>query len=95
MKAKAEIVRDWLPRYTGRPLEEFGQYVLLVNFSEYVERFAARFNVPIVGRDRPMLSATADNITILSFGMGSAMAATTAGCWWPMLVLTSWLEKSR
>ncbi|MFO0962248.1 MAG: AMP nucleosidase [Phycisphaerales bacterium] len=77
MKAKAEIVRDWLPRYTGRPLEEFGQYVLLVNFSEYVERFAARFNVPIVGRDRPMLSATADNITILSFGMGSAMAATT------------------
>ena len=77
MKAKAEIVRDWLPRYTGRPLEEFGQYILLVNFSEYVERFAARFNVPIVGRDRPMLSATADNITILSFGMGSAMAATT------------------
>ncbi|MBI1302205.1 MAG: AMP nucleosidase [Phycisphaera sp.] len=77
MKTKDEIVRDWLPRYTGRRLEEFGQYVLLVNFSNYVEMFAERFGVPVVGRDRPMLSATAENITILSFGMGSAMAATT------------------
>jgi AMP nucleosidase len=77
MKTKDEIVRDWLPRYTGRRLEEFGQYVLLVNFSNYVEMFAERFGVPVVGRDRPMLSATAEDITILSFGMGSAMAATT------------------
>jgi AMP nucleosidase len=77
MKTKEEIVRDWLPRYTGRKLEEFGQYVLLVNFSNYVEMFAERFGVPVVGRDRPQLSATAENITILSFGMGSAMAATT------------------
>ena len=77
MKSKDEIVRDWLPRYTGRSLGEFGQYVLLVNFSNYVELFAERFGVPVVGRDKPMLSATAENITILSFGMGSAMAATT------------------
>ena len=77
MKTKEDIVRDWLPRYTGRKLEEFGQYVLLVNFSNYVEMFAERFGVPVVGRDRPMMSATAENITILSFGMGSAMAATT------------------
>jgi AMP nucleosidase len=77
MKTKEEIVRDWLPRYTGRKLEEFGQYILLVNFSNYVEMFAERFGVPVVGRDKPMLSATAENITILSFGMGSAMAATT------------------
>ena len=77
MKTKEEIVRDWLPRYTGRRLEAFGQYVLLVHFSNYVEMFAERFGVPVVGRDRPMLSATAENITILSFGMGSAMAATT------------------
>src|SRR6185295_11074967 len=38
--------------------------------------FAARFNVPIMGRDRPMQTATAEGITILNFGMGSAMAAT-------------------
>ena len=76
MKTKEDIVRDWLPRYTGRKLEEFGQYVLLVNFSNYVEMFAERFGVPVVGRDRPMMSATAENITILSFGMGSAMAGS-------------------
>lgn len=77
MKDKAEIVRDWLPRYTGRTLDEFGKYVLLVNFTNYVELFAERFGVPVSGRDKPMVSATAEDITILSFGMGSAMAATT------------------
>ncbi|HWA97731.1 MAG TPA: AMP nucleosidase [Pirellulales bacterium] len=76
MKTKDDIVRDWLPRYTGREIDEFGKYILLTNFSVYVDRFAARFGVPVVGRDKPMQSATAENITILNFGMGSAMAAT-------------------
>jgi hypothetical protein len=76
MKTKAEIVLDWLPRYTGRPLDQFGKYVLLTNFAHYVELFAARYGVEILGRDRPMQSATAQNITVLNFGMGSAMAAT-------------------
>src|SRR6478672_8573797 len=76
MKTKADIVQDWLPRYTGRSLDQFGRYVLLTNFTHYVELFAARFGVEILGRDRPMQSATAENLTILNFGMGSAMAAT-------------------
>jgi AMP nucleosidase len=73
---KTEIVHDWLPRYTGRPPEAFGQYVLLTNFNHYVDLFAEKFGVEVVGRDKPMPSATAENITILNFGMGSAMAAT-------------------
>ena len=76
MKTKAEIVEDWLPRYTGRPLDQFGKYILLTNFVNYVESFAKRFHVPVIGRDRPMQSATAENLTIMNFGMGSAMAAT-------------------
>jgi AMP nucleosidase len=76
MRTKADIVQDWLPRYTGRPLDQFGRYVLLTNFTNYVEMFATRFGVEILGRDRPMQSATAENLTILNFGMGSAMAAT-------------------
>lgn len=76
MKTKAEIVQDWLPRYTGRPLEAFGHYVLLTNFYHYVQLFADRFGVPVAGQDLPMQSATAEDITILNFGMGSAMAAT-------------------
>jgi AMP nucleosidase len=76
MKTKKEIVDNWLPRYTGVPLEEFGHYVLLTNFGNYVKMFAEKFNVPVRGLDRPMQSATAENITILNFGMGSALAAT-------------------
>lgn len=76
MKTKADIVRNWLPRYTGRPLNQFGRFILLSNFSHYVELFASRFGVEVLGRDKPMQSATADDLTILNFGMGSAMAAT-------------------
>ncbi|MFO0935740.1 MAG: AMP nucleosidase [Gemmataceae bacterium] len=73
---KAEIVSDWLPRYTGRPLKDFGRHILLTNFFHYIELFAERFGVEIVGKDKPMQSASANDITILNFGMGSAMAAT-------------------
>ena len=76
MPTKAQIVTEWLPRYTGRPLETFGQYVLLTNFTHYVELFAEQFRVEVLGRDKPMPSATAGSITIINFGMGSAMAAT-------------------
>lgn len=76
MKTKQEIVENWLPRYTGMPLSEFGQYILLTNFSNYVSMFAEQFSVEINGKDRPMQTATANNITIINFGMGSPMAAT-------------------
>jgi AMP nucleosidase len=76
METKAQIVADWLPRYTGVPLKEFGEYVLLTNFDRYVELFAEWHDVPVIGRDRPMTSATAGDITIINFGMGSATAAT-------------------
>jgi AMP nucleosidase len=76
MRTKREIVADWLPRYTGRPLGRFGRYILLSNFHNYVESFAERFGVEVLGRDRPMQTATAEDLTIINFGMGSAMAAT-------------------
>ncbi len=76
MKSKQEIVQDWLPRYTGRKLGDFGNYILLTNFSNYVQAFSKRFGVPVLGDGYPIQSATAENLTILNFGMGSAMAAT-------------------
>ena len=76
MNTKSEIVKNWLPRYTGRPLAEFGKFILLSNFVSYVEMFAERFGVEVLGRSHPMQSATANDLTILNFGMGSAMAAT-------------------
>ncbi|MFN8415361.1 MAG: AMP nucleosidase [Cytophagaceae bacterium] len=76
MKTKEEIVQNWLPRYTGTAIEEFGEYIILVNFHNYLDMFAAKFNVPVKGQDKPMQTATYKNITIVNFGMGSAMAAT-------------------
>jgi len=76
MKTKEEIVHNWLPRYTGEKLDNFGKYFLLTNFSNYVELFADWNNVEIVGTDKPMQCATADDITIINFGMGSPTAAT-------------------
>lgn len=76
MKSKEEIVKNWLPRYTGVTLNNFGEYIILVNFSNYVHMFASHYKVEVNGLDKPMSSATADNITIINFGMGSASAAT-------------------
>ena len=76
VKTKSEIVKNWLPRYTGRPLADFGKFVLLSNFTSYVDMFADQFQVDVIGRSHPMQSATAEDLTILNFGMGSAMAAT-------------------
>jgi AMP nucleosidase len=76
MKTKDEITKDWLPRYTGVPLKDFGEYILLTNFSSYVQDFAQRYKVEVMGQGKPMQSATANGITIIDFGMGSAMAAT-------------------
>lgn len=76
MTTKEEIVTNWLPRYTGRSLEEFGEYILLVNFSNYLQTFAEWNKVELCGQDKPMPSATAGGISIINFGMGSANAAT-------------------
>ncbi len=76
MKTKEEIVHNWLPRYTGQPLEHFGEYILLTNFSNYIQMFAEWNEVEVKGKDRPYQSATAGGITIINFGMGSAGAAT-------------------
>ena len=76
MKTKEEIVNNWLPRYTGKPLNSFGKYFLLTNFSNYVEMFAKWHNVQVDGKDKNWPSATADGVTIINFGMGSPNAAT-------------------
>jgi len=76
MKTREEIVENWLPRYTGEELENFGEYLLLCNFHNYVNKFAESNNVEVKGIGKPMQCATADGITIINFGMGSASAAT-------------------
>lgn len=76
LKSKDEIVHNWLPRYTGRKLEDFGKYILLTNFSGYLDLFSEFYNVPIMGIGKPMQNVSAEGITLINFGMGSPMAAT-------------------
>jgi AMP nucleosidase len=76
MESKEEIVKNWLPRYTGATLEQFGQYILLTNFDGYLQKFAEWHNVEIIGKGKAMPMATADGITMINFSMGSANAAT-------------------
>ena len=77
MLTKLEITKNWLPRYTGMPLNEFGEYILVTNFGDYVRRFAKMFNCKIYGEDRTMQAATnGDGLTIINYGMGSSNAAT-------------------
>lgn len=74
---KQEIAHDWLTRYTGMPVESFGDYILLTNFRDYVTRFCDRFDCEATGQDKPMQAATnGHGLTIINFGIGSANAAT-------------------
>jgi len=77
MLDKKQITRNWLPRYTGMPLDEFGEYILLTNFGNYVRTFADQYNCKVYGDDRPMQAASnGQGLTIINFGIGSSNAAT-------------------
>lgn len=77
MKTKLDIAKNWLPRYTGTQLDELGDYMLLTNFQNYVEKFANKFKCDIKGIGRPMQTANnSKGLSIINFGIGSANAAT-------------------
>ena len=77
MDTKLEIAKNWLPRYTGMPLEMFGDYILITNFKDYVLKFADRFKCDVYGEGRAMQASTnSDGLTIINYGIGSPNAAT-------------------
>ena len=77
MKTKLQIAKNWLPRYTGTNIDDFGDYLLLTNFHNYVTKFAEQFKCEVKGLNKPMQTATNDKgLSIINFGIGSANAAT-------------------
>ena len=76
MKTKQEIVENWLPRYTGTQITDFGKCVLLTNFYNYLELFSSWYDAPVRGKEKVMPSCTAEGITVIHFGMGSPNAAS-------------------
>ena len=77
MDTKLEIAKNWLPRYTGMPLDQFGEYILITNFKDYVTKFSERFSSKIHGEGKAMQASTnSDGLTIINYGIGSPNAAT-------------------
>ena len=73
---KLALAKNWLPRYTGMPLDGFGDHILLTNFSAYVRKFAERFGCEVRGEDKPMQAATnSAGLSIVNFGIGSPNSA--------------------
>lgn len=75
MKTKQDIVENWLVRYTGQKLEDFGKLVLLTNFNKYVDIFCDLKGVQPASMDSAMRCATEGGVTMINFGIGSPNAA--------------------
>ncbi|MFV2066789.1 MAG: AMP nucleosidase [Pirellulales bacterium] len=74
---KRQLATEWLPRYTGMPVDRFGDYILLTNFEDYLLRFTQQFGCEVYGEHRPMQAATnSEGLTLVNFRIGSANAAT-------------------
>ena len=59
MVTKLDLAREWLPRYTGMAIDDFGDYVLLTNFENYLIRFVTDFDCEIgAGGMAPVYLAT-------------------------------------
>ena len=58
MKTKAEITSNWLERYTGTQIKNFGKYILLTNFNKYLDIFAQAQGVEKLGANKAMPNAT-------------------------------------
>ena len=70
MNKKEKIAFDWLKRYTGTNPQEYGDWILLTNFQNYVEKFSKKFKTKINGMGGPMTSAiNSDGISIINFGI--------------------------
>ena len=76
MESRDDIVKNWLPRYTGMPLRDFGKHILLTNFKGYMNYFCEMTGAEVVDKTKGMTAATYDGITMINFGMGSPNAAT-------------------
>ena len=72
---KTRIATNWLPRYTGMPLDKFGKYILLTNFKGYVEEFAKSCNMSRT-HGSPMSAITSNDgsIIMINFGIGAPNA---------------------
>ncbi len=76
-EAKKRIAIDMLERYTGHDLKDFQEQIILTNFHYYMERFNILLDDAnyTQGSAFKASSSKKAKVTIVEFGVGSAMAA--------------------
>jgi AMP nucleosidase len=76
-EAKRRIAKDMLERYTGHSVEDFQKQVILTNFHYYVERFNTLLDDSYYTQGSAFKASSSKKaqVTIIEFGVGSAMAA--------------------
>lgn len=74
---KKKIAIDMLERYTGHNIEDFQSQIILTNFHYYIERFNSLLSDShyTIGSAFKASSSKKARVTIVEFGVGSAMAA--------------------
>jgi AMP nucleosidase len=74
---KRKIAVDMLERYTGHDIADFQKHIILTNFHYYTERFQVLLPDAIYTQGSAFKAASSPkaDVTIVEFGIGSAMAA--------------------
>ncbi len=74
--AKRKIAIDMLERYTGHEIKDFQPQIILTNFHYYFDRFQKLLpdSKATKGSAFAAASSTSAKVTIIEFGIGSAMA---------------------
>lgn len=75
--AKRKIALDMLERYTGMDIDDFQPQIILTNFHYYFDRFQSLLPdaKATKGSAFAAASSVSAKVTIIEFGIGSAMAA--------------------
>lgn len=74
---KKKIARDMLERYTGHDIKDFQKQIILTNFHYYMERFNVLLPDAHYTQGSAFKASSSKKaaVTIIEFGVGSAMAA--------------------
>ena len=72
--------RDTLERYTGSSIDDFGSYILLVNFQKYLNHFAEITGSEIKSGHWSAVHDKKNDITVINFGVGSPSAGIVTHC---------------
>ncbi len=75
-----KYARDTLERYTGSSVNDFGSYILLVNFQKYLSYFAQASCVDIQSGHWSVVHDKKNDISVINFGVGSPAAGIITHC---------------